>query len=186
VLTAETTRFETNRLGLYSDGLRLEWDLKSNTEELFDPHTDPNEQVDLSKSRPQDLLSLEKKLMLALGTPWEALQAGTVSAAHVRMKKGKKTSVPGAILVDRGAPGPQRVRKLEVEVGERFAVLPYDAELSFTPTEGSLLGPWQAEGGRRPERTDPIRLHLGEQGTGRSSLDESQQEALEALGYIQE
>jgi arylsulfatase A-like enzyme len=186
VLTSETTRFETNRLGIYSSGLRLEWDLKANTEELFDPHADPLEQTDLSGARPGDLLALEKKLLAALGTPWEATQAGTVSAAHIRIKKGKKTSVPGAILVDRGAQGPRRSKKLKVEAGDRFAVLPYDAELSFTPDSGQIQGPWQAEGGSRPGEGDPLRLHSEGGGTGQSSLDDSQQEALEALGYIQE
>ena len=187
VLLAETTRFDTNRVGIYGDGMRLEWDLKARTEEVFDLSSDSTESTDMSASRVADVQKLKRALIAVLGTPWEATQAGTVKASH----PGKKKSIPGTFLVlgdEAGvAPQDQKVTltrgSLKVKAGDRFLVLPYDDQVSFTPTGGRSHGPWQFEGGSRPGEGDLLRLHASG-GTGSSDLDSDQQEALEALGYM--
>lgn len=164
---AETTRFKTNRLGLYQDGLRLEWDLKNGRAELFDPHADPKEATDLASSRPADVARLQKAAVAAVGTPWEATQAGEVVVGkHAR------------ILRD-GA----RLSTLTVAPGDRFAVLPYDAPVRFKVAD-TTYGPWKTVGGERPGEGCPLQ-YQGTGNTGGIELDDGNRALLEQLGYIQ-
>lgn len=184
VLTAETTRFETNRLSIYADGLRLEWDLKNRKKELFDPHGDPNEQTDVLKTRQADRLTIEKKLLEALGTPWQVNQPGKLVAKHIGKKKGKKTALSGAILMETEDKGLQVKGSTPVEPGQKFAILPYDAEVIFQDENGKELGVWQAIGDNCPDGTGP--LTLTSCGTaGASDISAEQKAQLEALGYIE-
>ena len=131
-------------------------------------------------------MRLKRQLLEELGTPWIAQSAGTIRAEHVRMRRDRRVTVPGIVLVDRGDRGVQRRITLPVEAGDQFMVLPYDAEVFFTPRGGEAQGPWQIEGGLRPTDGDPLTLDVVGAGAGQSSLDDSQQDALEALGYIQD
>lgn len=166
VFPAETTRFKTNRLGLYADGLRVEWDLKTNKLELFDPHVDTKEAMDLSEARPEDLQTIKAALEKSQGAPWEAVEGGVATVEKgVFLKDGLKR------------------RSLVVNPGDRFTVLPWDAALTFRSGDQEL-GPYQAVGGTRPEAGLPLR-YLGGGNAGKQDLDDATRAALEALGYMQ-
>lgn len=165
---AETTRFKTNRLALYQDGLRLEWDLKSNKAELFEPAGDPRELTDLAPVRPDELARMKRALTDLLGAPWEARAAGTVKPEE-------------AVVLHEGT----RLGSMAVAEGTDFLVLPYDASVRFETPEGEALGPFAAQGSvKRPGEGDPLRVDLGST-TGDVALDDEMRAALEAIGYMQ-
>ncbi len=163
-MVAETSRFDSDRIGLYQGGLRLEWDLVSGRRELFDVGADPAETLDLSAQRPEDVSRLSAALEAAL-VGWEASEAGQLST-------------DGALL--RGGPH----GAISVAKGERFALMPHDATLSFTSEAGAVVGPFAAVGGTAPGAAAPVKL-LSASGAGGVVLDEAQRQALEALGYVQ-
>ncbi|NOY25234.1 MAG: sulfatase [Oligoflexia bacterium] len=165
---AETTRFETNRAGLYEDGLRLEWDLKSGSAELFEPATDPKETHDLAAARPLDVARLQADLIALAGRPWTAKIAGTVSSSQ-----------SGRILMN-GARKHQRV-----VVGDRFQVLPFDAPVRFQAPGAQVQGPWQAQGGTLPGADAPLSWSAASSGPTGVSMDQATRDALKALGYMQ-
>ena len=164
---AETGRFRTNRIGLYEGGLRLEWDLVSDRAELFEPATDPDEATDLAASRPGDVARLQARLLDLAGRPWVAHQDGTVL-----------TSGSGRALLS----GPRRNQL--VSAGDRFQVLPLDAEVQFQVPGQGKLGPWAALGAPPPVGM-PLSLDAGVGGPAGVHLDEQTRQALEALGYVQ-
>ncbi len=163
--TAETTRFKTNRLGLYEAGLRLEWDVKDQTLELFDPHSDPREEHDLAADRPAEVLRLQKRLLEVVGEPWQARTAGTVKSGGAIFKDGRMWG-----------------HKLVVQPGDTFLVLPYDAKLRLV-ADGTTHGPWTGVGGTSPAPDAPL-AWLGSK-TGGVEMDDDQAKMLQALGYIQ-
>lgn len=164
-LPAETTRFKTNRLSVYHEGLRLEWDIKANQAELFDPHADPLERTDLASARPDDVSRLQRVVVETLGMPWEAHAAGTVKTGGAILQNGEKK------------------RSLDVQPGDRFLVLPYDAGVRFV-SAGTEFGPWKAVGGDHPGTNCPLRF-LGHSNAGGVAMDDGDHALLEALGYIQ-
>ena len=163
-MLSETSRFDSDRVGLYQGGLRLEWDLVTGRRELFDDLADPRETTDLSAQRPDDVARLSASLEAAL-MGWVADQAG-------------EARTEGALL--RGG----AFKTLTVAAGERFALMPHDANLTFTPAGGASAGPWAAVGGVSPPAGAPVRL-LRASGASDVLLDEAQKQALEALGYVQ-
>lgn len=163
---AETSRFTTNRVGLYEGGLRLEWDLSANRRELYDDRADPTEQKDLAKGRPEDLARLTARVEALLGAPWRASSAGRLSTEGAVLSGG---------LI---RPGP-------LAAGQRFLVLPWDAAVSFQPDGGAVAGPWAAAGGARPGPSDPLQIETTAR-AGETALDPAARERLEALGYLQE
>lgn len=163
---AETTRFKTNRLGLYQGGLRLEWDLKSGTAQLYDPHADPKEATDLSKDRPDDVKKLQDQLEALHGFPWEATSAGQVRTGGVLLSKG-------------------RHKQLAVQPGDRFVALPFDAKVNFFPAEGDKAGPFQANGGDRPGDGAGL-TYSGSGGGAGATMTKEECEALVAMGYMQD
>ncbi len=164
---AETTRFKTNRLGVYGDGLRLEWDLQSGRVEMFDPHADPKESKDLAADRKEDLERMLKLVEATQGAPWEAVEGGLVE-------------VDGAVILKDG----RHQRRLLVNAGDRFTVLPWDAEVRFVVGE-TKHGPFQAVGGARPDEAVPLR-YLGSGASDKREMDDETAAALQALGYMQE
>lgn len=108
-LLGDTSRFETNRLGWYAHGLRLDWDLVSGTQRLY---ADALETQDVAAQRPEDRARLEAELISALGTPWHA-QPGLVVAQDA------------AIF----AQGALQTQPWEVGQPLDFAVIPVDAQL---------------------------------------------------------
>ena len=167
VFPAETTRFKTNRLGLYAGGLRVEWDLKADKLELFDPHADPKEALDLSAARPGDLAAIKAALEESQGAPWEAVEGGVASVETGVFLKG----------------GLHR-RTLLLNPGDRFTVLPWDAPFTFQSGERTL-GPFQAVGGERPGDGLALR-YVGGGNAGKQDLDAATRAALQALGYMQD
>lgn len=164
--TAETTRFKTNRLGLYAGGLRLEWDVKSNTAELFDPHADPKETHDLAEARPLDVDRLQKLLLADVGEPWTAKVAGSVRTKGVAFRAGHRWG-----------------HRMRVEAGDTFLVLPYDAEVRFE-VDDQKVGPWQGMGGQQPGEGDPL-AWLGS-ATSIVEMNDAERQMLIELGYIQD
>ncbi len=166
VFPAETTRFKTNRLGLYADGLRIEWDLKTGRIELFDPHVDTKEAIDLAEARPEDLATITAALEESQGAPWEAVAGGVATVEKgVFLKEG----------LHRGT--------LVLNPGERFTVLPWDAPFTYRSGDAEI-GPFQAVGGKRPGASQALK-YVGGGNAGKQELDAATRAALEALGYMQ-
>lgn len=163
-MVAETSRFDSNRVSYLSGGLRLEWDLVSGARELFDTAQDPSERRDLASERPDDVTRLSGALEAAL-VSWEATAAGEVRSEGALLRSGV-----GQVM--------------SVAAGDRFALMPHDAALSFRSAEGVAAGPWKAVGGEAPAEGAPVRLLQASAASG-VALDEAQKQALEALGYVQ-
>ncbi|MCB9765866.1 MAG: sulfatase [Alphaproteobacteria bacterium] len=156
---SETSRFNTNRIGLWADGLRLDWDLAKGGRALY---ADPSEAEDLAADRPEDVERLSGQLTAILGAPWEA-DPGTVTTE-------------GAILMD----GAQVRGPLTLGETARFAVIPVDADVFH-----GALGPYRAAGGERPPPDGPLR-YLGAGSAGDAgALSDDERARLEALGYLQ-
>ena len=158
---SETSRFTTSRLGLLEGGLRLDWDLRQGRRELYDEVADPTELHDLSTVRPEEVERLAGRALQLLGSPWTARAPGKVAAE-------------GGVVLPGGHPS------REVEEGDSFLVLPYDA-----PVKLGSAGPWALAGGETPGAADPLALQAATR-VGRQELDEAQRKALEALGYLEE
>jgi len=161
---AETSRFATQRIGLWEDGARLDRDLVDERSELYLTDSDPGEGMDhlLGLEQPHvRALLLEDHLWRELGTPWTCTQAGTVT-----VRKGSVIS------------GSIRGKRHDCAAGERFGVFPIDAELGHSAMEGRVrAGANLPKGGAA----------LAYDGNAATAVDLSAEERakLEALGYIQ-
>ena len=156
VFVGDTSRFKTNRLGLWQEGLRVDWNAQ---DEVWGLYGDPDEPEDLASARPEDLQRLRSALGAALPTPWEA--------APGRLRTS------GVLVVD----GTPRGTELVLETPTPFAVVPVDAKVWH-----EYAGPWTL--GRQPEDGAAVRYRGG--GTGEALLSAEDRARLEALGYIQE
>ena len=154
----DTSRFHSNRLGLYWGGLRLDWDLARGAMALY---ADPEERQDVAAERPEDLARLRAELVRQYGLSWEA-------------DRGEITT-KGAFFDESGPlPSP-----LTIEGPRRFAVAPVDAAVKV---DGR--GPYRAAGGQPPPSGAPLR-YTGGVGAVESALSDEDKAELEALGYIQ-
>jgi arylsulfatase A-like enzyme len=160
---AETTRFKTNRLGLRSGDLRLEWDLAANAAELFDLAADPAERTDLAAARPDDVRRLQDTLIGLHGAPWTASAAGDVA-------------VDGGVVL-RVTPA----ARAAVSAGEGFATLPWDAPVRFFAPGAPPAGPAQPVGGAVPAGF-PLTWSGGSSGLAHE-VDDATRAMLEAIGY---
>ena len=166
-LLGETTRFKTNRLSLTEGEYRLEWDLKKNKVELFRPIDDPKEKNDLSRLEPEALKIMKQHAEDALGETWTVSQNGWIELdGAVMLKDGRKT------------------KKVNVNAGDRFVVLPYDSTINFGQSGQKLLGPFQTIGGAAPKSDAPIERLVSEL-ANEVELDEKTRQMLETLGYMQ-
>lgn len=166
VFLGETTRFKTNRLSILADDLRLEWDLKDNSLELFDPIADPKETTDLSAERPDALRALQRRLVEELGVDWEAM-----APVQLKLSKGAYMLTPNG-----------RRSAARLQPGDRFLALPYDADVSAS-AEDTLHGPWRAVGGAAPGPGAVLQLLR----TTQADVEEMTHEEclkLRALGYM--
>jgi len=168
---AETSRFTTQRMGLWNGGYRMDVNVPTDKRELYDTRVDPQELKDIhtNKSAQMSLVTTEEllggvmyiALWEELGTPWICTQPGTVTVRR------------GQII--QGSPSGHRTACI---AGERFAVFPLDAEISHSeePTR-------YRAGGLLPEADAPLAYH----GAGGQAvqLTPEQRAQLEALGYIQ-
>ena len=162
---AETFRFKTRRISLYENGQRIEWDLMADRKEVFASDTDRLEVTDIASSDPERVASLAQRAEEVFGRPWTASQDGALS-----VKKG---------VVLRNGPSAHQ----EVSAGDVFQVLPYDAETSFTPTDGGgVLGPWRSTS--PPTGDAPLQYNSTAKTAGIELSDETRK-LLEQLGYMQ-
>ncbi|MCB9746392.1 MAG: sulfatase [Alphaproteobacteria bacterium] len=157
-LVADTSRFDTNRIGVWDAGLRLDWDLSRDRVALY---ADPEERVDLAAQRPEDLARLRAEALAPWGPSWEA-EPGRVRSS-------------GAILVD----GAWRGQLVDLTQPTRLTTLPVDAQV-----EHGDQGPWQLVGGTRPPEGAPLRP-LDTLSLDPSTLSAEERARLEALGYMQ-
>ncbi|MFT5583849.1 MAG: arylsulfatase A-like enzyme [Cognaticolwellia sp.] len=104
---SDTSRFDTNRLGLWEGDMRLDWDLSTQVLTLY---ADPLEKVDVAAERPDDLARLQRQLISLLGTPWTA-EPGLVQTTS-------------ATLFAQGASQGERWDNTE---SSGFALIPVDA-----------------------------------------------------------
>ena len=77
-----------------------------------------------------------------------------------------------------------RSKSLRVKPGDRFLVLPYDAQVTVKVGE-TTYGPWKAIGGKRPGEGCPLRF-MGTATTGAIEMTDEELALLETLGYITE
>ncbi|MCB9743378.1 MAG: sulfatase [Alphaproteobacteria bacterium] len=157
VFTADTSRFDTNRIGAWDEGLRLDWDL---TEDRLALYADPEEREDVSATRPEDVQRLAAAALAPWGPNWEA-QAGAV-----------RTS--GALLVE----GEHRGRAVELTEATPLTILPVDAAV-----EHGEAGPWSLVG-EPPPADAPLRP-LQARALTPVTLSPEERARLEALGYLQ-
>lgn len=156
---SDTARFDTNLLGLWAEGWRLDWDLSTHQAALYQ---DPQESVDLAGQHPERLATLQAQVLALLGTPWEA--------------------APGALLAEGAlfAEGRLLGSQLSTAGPLPFAVLPADAPLRHSAGVEA-----RAAGGEPPPTQGPLRYH-GPARAGSVTLGEAERRQLEALGYLQE
>lgn len=179
---AATSRFATNRVGWLEDGYRLDWDLGTGIQELYDEREDPGETRDLLQRRgPPEAVYRRSpspherarryadRVAAVAGRAWEARAAGLVE-------------VPKGAAILKNGRGVRRV--LRVKPGDRFRVVPEDAQVKFTGDGDGPSGIWAAAGGTPPGEGDPLAV-IGASGAARVELDEATRAALEALGYMQ-
>ncbi len=163
-MLAETTRFKTNRLSLFEGGYRLEWDLNTGKSELFHTQEDLKETTDVSSTEPEIAFAFKKRAEELLGKPWTANADGKLMLSKaIALKEGRHQT------------------SLDVQKGEQFQILPYDAAISFQVDE-ETKGPWYLVGG---ESVSDGSLILERQAATRVELDEAAKKKLEQLGYIQ-
>ena len=164
-MLAETTRFKTNRISLFEGGYRLEWDLNTGKSELFHTQEDIKETKDLSNIDPEIAVAFKARIEELLGKPWTAQEDGTVVLSKaIAFKDGRQK------------------QSLQVQKGEQFQILPYDAPISFQTQTGEQQGPWYLVGG---ESTTGTALSIEQQKASRVELDDAAKKKLEQLGYIQ-
>jgi arylsulfatase A-like enzyme len=123
---SDTSRFDTNRLGLWEGDLRLDWDLSAQVLTLY---ADPLEAVDVAVQRPDDLERMKAQLIAQLGTPWMA-EPGVVQAKEAALFAG----------------GAYQGARWESTENAGFAVIPVDASVKH----GDL--PWVNAG----QATGPV------------------------------
>lgn len=153
---AETSRFETNRIGVWQDGLRLEWNVAADRTELF---VDDPEAVDVSAERPQDVARLQAAALAPYGTPWRLDSGALLSTSGVLFVQGARASTPWAAT----EPTP-------------FVVVPPDATIT-------LPGLGVVSASAPPPEGGPLH-YVGGQATS-MELTEAERQRLEALGYMQ-
>lgn len=166
---AETTRFKTNRVSLLEGNLRLEWDIQTNESRLFNVHVDPKEFNDLSVTMSTKRNEMKERAIALLGVDWQVTAPGRITLSE----RAKLFTVN------------HRVSSANVQTNDCFLVLPYDAKVTFTPTEGRKEGPYASVGGRTPEDNEGLVL-LREAMTANQEMDAETRAELIELGYMQE
>jgi len=160
---SETSRFDSNRVGLWSDGWRLDLDLDSGTRELYDTTTDPGELHDRAASEPERVADMERDLWGGRAAPWTCRDACTVQARR------------GLLVVGEAVRG----REALLAPGEPFQVVPSDAEVRIAGE-----GRWYRAGVHPPPPDAALILRADLHGRA-VDLDPQERARLEALGYMQ-
>jgi arylsulfatase A-like enzyme len=152
----DTSRFDTNRLGLWQDGLRLDWNAATNAWSLY---ADPEEATDLSATLPDKRKLLQRALGALLTAQW-VCEPGRIRTSGQFVIAGTPVG-----------------SEIELASTTAVSVVPVDARIWH---EGK--GPWSPS--HLPPVNAKIR-HRG-QGTDATVLTAQDRARLEALGYIQQ
>ncbi len=152
----DTSRFDTNRLGLWQEGLRVDWDAKADTWSLYG---DPDEISDLSATRPGELAVLRKALGASLPVPW--------------LSEPGRLRTSGELVIGGVSAGSETV----LTTTTALAVVPVDAKVWHEEA-----GPWSTSD---PPPEGAQVQHRG-RGTDQAVISAEDRARLEALGYIQE
>ena len=161
---ADTSRFSTNRFSIYRAGWRLDVDLKHGGRELYHVAVDAMERHDLHAEEEARAKRMEQQLWASVGQPWSARSDVSLTASGAWFLRGDAL----------------HRRRLALEAGERFQLLPFDASV----TDGSGGEGWRAVAGMQPGDGDPLELQTSTLAGGVRLTDDERQR-LEALGYIQ-
>ncbi len=159
---ADTSRFSTNRMGIWLDGWRLDLDLTKGGRELYRTSVDPLEEQDLAAQDPDQVRALETRLFSELGAPWSCSQD-----VQLRSRRGRILSASQL-----------QGRKASLQAGTRFQLLPVDAEIQLAGGDDWLRAPSSP-----PTQGAPVSWQ-GPQARA-VSLTPEERAQLEALGYIQ-
>ena len=162
VFIAETSRFRSCRLSVASDGYRLEWDLRSRSQELFSDR-DFLETEDLAEQYPTVVSKLKKEAMSTIGTRWKTQKEGTVQGEYVW--NGAELSFGNAHL----------------QQGASFTVFPFDRSFVFRTQKESAV----FSHAKRPNKESAL-VYLGAGFVGQKALSPNVEQQLQKLGYIQE
>jgi arylsulfatase len=165
---ASTSRFQTLKLRWHAAPHDLVVDLAQGGYALYNLETDPGAFENLLPDHTDKAIQLNAQMFRALGQPWVALADGHLET-------------DGIIVVD----GARQQSPLLLEAGQRFALFPLDARLSFHPDAGESSGPWQLLGGAVPSPDEAALAYEGEiPQVAPVALSPEQEEQLRALGYI--
>ena len=128
-----------------------------------------SEAENLAKSEPERVKLLQQRAEELLGDGWLAKEPGTVSFS-------------GAYGLHQG----RKSKKIEVQAGEAFQILPYDAQVFFVSQgdEQAKQGPFAQIGSSSLDQESSLEV-LGAQETTKVEIDEATSKMLEQLGYIQ-
>lgn len=164
---AETSRFKTNKISLLEGEYRLEWNLKNDRAELFQPVLDPQEKNDIASENPDIVARLKSVVEALVGDSWEAQQDGFLVLKNgIGLHQGRKKSPFG------------------VKKGDRFQLLPFDMKFRFRSTDGmdskSIFSSIELD---RLSEGAPVK-YLGRNSTKKVDLSEENIRLLEKMGYI--
>ena len=165
---AETSRFNTNRLSLKKGDYRLEWDLNSNTVELYHVQQDPKEKTNLSIKKPAKAAELKQEILKIIDKEaWSVRQNGLISVS-------KGALIEGGLK-----------QHHHYSAGEGFSVWPVDARVRHV-AEGTdtQKGPFSILAKKRPKDADPVEIKQTKSTAVQKS--EGVKNMLEQLGYMQE
>ena len=160
---AATSRFETLRMRWHVPPVDVHFDLRSGERSLCDLERDPR--CAHPSTDDARIAEAEAIVLGGLAPDWTAEVGGIV--------------VSDGVIVKDGVVHPSSLR---LQAGDRFAVLPLDANVRLT-VRGETHGPWRRLGGGPPEPDGALSWSAAS-GT-EVHLTPAEREALEALGYIE-
>ena len=164
---AETSRFKTNKISLLEGEYRLEWNLKNDYAELFQPVLDPKEENNLAAEKPDIVSQLKSGVEALLGDSWEAQEDGFLLLKNgIGLHDGRKKS------------------PFSISKGDRFQLLPFDMTFRFRSNDGvNLSGTLSSIQLDRLSEGSPVK-YLGRNSTKKVDLSEENKRLLEKMGYI--
>ncbi|MFH1844219.1 MAG: sulfatase [bacterium] len=175
---ASTYRRHTWLHRWHEDGHDLVFNLPRMVYRLYDLNHDPHAEHDRFPADLDRAQAMSLAMYSYLEQPWEATQDGVVRSGN------------GLFVID----GQRQNQEMIVKQGQRFALFPPDAAVTWYGIDDPLLenqrdvqsGPWQALGGALPGPDDTgLRWHGRLPTSADTELTTDQKERLRALGYVE-